>query len=40
MGEEKERLDGLAMGLEKKERGFGVKSRTATEREVAMAGMV
>lgn len=37
-GREKDRLDGLEMGLEKKERSFGVvKSRTAEEREVAMA---
>lgn len=37
MGAEKERLDGLEMGLEKKERGFWVMNRTAEEREVAMA---
>jgi hypothetical protein len=34
---EKERLCGLEMGLENKEIGFGVKSRTAEEEEVAMA---
>jgi hypothetical protein len=37
MGREKERVHGLEIVLEKKERGFGVKTRTAEEKEVAMA---